>query len=94
MFQIKNPQQKLYDLAFKILHKYKSRIEMINTLYSIGVSKHECMILELLLLGKDLESIRKTLIFSAEHYKVLLEKLVDNLKNHDAKVKLYKKLKQ
>jgi len=93
MFQIKNHQQKLIELSFKILKKYNTRVEMINMLYSIGATKHECMILELLLLGKDLESIKKTLIFSDETYKVLLKKLYESLKNHDQKVKLFKKLK-
>jgi len=86
-------KQQITKFGFKVLKKYKSRVEMINSLYSIGTSKHECMILELALLGKDYDSIQTTLLFSESYYNELLDKLLNTLKHHDQKVKLFKKLK-
>lgn len=88
-----NQRNKITKVAFDVLKKYKSRVEMINMLHNIGVSKHECMILELALLGKDYESIQRTLLFTELSFNNLLDSLYVSLKEHDKRVKLFKKLK-
>jgi len=90
----KNLQKQIKELSFKVLNKYSSRVAMINQLYTTGTTKHECMILELLLLGRDYDSIRKTLLFSEDGFNKILEQLYLSLKNHDKNVKLFNKLRK
>jgi len=86
-------QQKLVKLAFKALDSYSSRVAMINDFYIFGIKKHVCMIIELLLLGRDLESIRKTLLFSEENYERLISDTITTLKTHKKLKKQFQKLK-
>ena len=86
-------QSNLSKLAFKVLNKYASRVEMVNTLHNMGLQRHGCMVLELLLLGKDFTSIKRTLLFSDTSFQPIVLGLEKALKDHDKNLKLYKKLK-
>jgi len=86
-------QSNLSKLSFKVLNKYSSRVEMINTLHSMGLQRHGCMVLELVLLGRDLQSIKRTLLFSDTIFQPIVSALEKALKDHDKNVKLFKKLK-
>jgi len=86
-------QSKIVKQSLRVLNKYQSKVEMINTLSSIGVTKHECMILELVLLGKDFESIRRILLFTHDNYSELLIKLHTSLKEHDKNKRHFDKLR-
>jgi len=86
-------QTKLSKLAFKVLNKYSSRVEMVNTLHNMGLHRHGCMVLELILLGRDFTSIKKTLLFHDTTFQPIVSSLEQALKYHDKNVKLFKKLK-
>ena len=87
------PQEKLNKKLFKILDGYASRTEMLNEMHHIGVSRHECMIVEMLLLGKDYDSTKRVLLFTDESFSILIDKLFKTLKDYNKKKKLYNKLK-
>jgi hypothetical protein len=86
-------QSNLHNLAFKVLNKYASRVEMVNTLHNMGLERYGCMVLELILLGKDFTSIKRTLLFSDTAFQPIVLSLIKALKDHDKNIKLFKKLK-
>lgn len=66
---------------------------MVNTLHKMGATRHECMVLELVLLGKTFASIQNILLFNDKMFAPIVETLITKLQNHDKNVKLFKKLK-
>ena len=85
-------QPKLNKLAHKVLKTYPSKVALINKLHEIGVDRHQCMILELVLLGKNYTSIKRTLLFTKENFLILVNSLFKSLKDHKKNVKLHDKL--
>jgi hypothetical protein len=85
-------RKKLSNVANKVLKQYRSKVELVNTLHKMGTGKHECMILELIYLGKPYESIRKILLFSEDSYAKLLAELYDSLRLHNKKKKHFIKI--
>ena len=88
----KIPLEKLSKLAYKVLEMYHNRSEMINMMHQLGTNRHQCMVLELVLLGKDYGSIAHILLFTEDSMLTLVDGLYKNLKDHKKKVKLHNKL--
>lgn len=73
-------EKKLNKLITKRKSKYRDNIEFINDIYSRGLNKHGCMILELLLLNKDYDSIMRTLLFTTKSFEILIDQIYVFLK--------------
>ena len=89
----KIPLEKISKKLFKVLNGYSSKTEMLNEMHQIGVSRHECMIVEMLLLGKSYESTKRVLLFTDASFSTLIDKLYDTLKSYNKKKALFNKLK-
>ena len=85
--------EKITKRLYKVLNLYSTRIEMLNDMHHMGVSRHECMIVEMLLLGRDFESTKRVLLFTDASFSTLIDKLYGTLKGFKKKKALYDKMK-
>jgi len=90
MIKIPN-QKKLIKLAEKLFTGYSSKQELLNEMHQIGVSRYECMVFELILLGKDLDRIQHVLLFTNSTYNNILLELEQTLTSYKSMVKTYRK---
>jgi len=84
---------KLNKRLYKVLNLYSSKTEMLNEMHHIGVSRHECMIVEMLLLGRDYDATKRVLLFTDASFSTLIDSLYETLKSYKKKKKLYDKIK-
>ena len=89
---MKSLAEKILSLSYKILKNYNSRVELINELNTFGLSRHELMVLELILLGKQEDSIAKILLFRSEQYDDISKKLYKSLKEFKSKNSVFRKI--
>ena len=75
-------QQKLLKRIAKTAKQYSTQVELVNGMYQSGASRHECMILELLLVNKSYNSIKEILLFTEDSFIKLCDDLYKSLKTH------------
>jgi len=86
-------QEKILKKLYKALDLHDTKTDMINGMHQMGVSRHECMIVEMLLLGKDYTSIKRILLFTDSSFTILLDKLYVTLKEYKKKKQRFDKIK-
>lgn len=76
-------QNKIDKLLYKVIKKqqYSKHVDFINDLYKRGLSKNECMIVELLLLHKPYDRIKKVLLFTDNVFNEHINNINTTLKN-------------
>lgn len=72
-------------LLLKRLEKYSTSIEFVNDMHKFGLTRHSCMILELLLLGRDYSRIKDVLLFMDDDFNSYIEEIYMFLKSFKKK---------
>ena len=67
------------DLLIKKSKGYESYVVFVNELHKSGLSKHACMVLDLIVIGRNPERIRNVLLFTQEHFDEVLTEIHETL---------------
>lgn len=82
-----------YDEMSKLLtnrlKRYSTSTEFVNDMYKYGLSRHSCMVLELLLLGRGYDRIMRVLLFTEDTFYECLNEIHTFLKNFKSKRSLF-----
>lgn len=81
-------QAKLARLINKRIKNYSSTVAFINDVYKMGLSRHACMSLELLILNKPYDRVKHVLLFTDKMFNGYINEIEDLLRNFRAKKKL------
>jgi len=74
-------EEKLRLLINKAFKDYKFRQEIMKDVYEAGLDKHCCQILDLLILGRPIERIKRVLLWGNETFNTQILTLYDFLEN-------------
>jgi hypothetical protein len=82
-------QSKLTKLIIKQASRYSSTVTYLDDIYKLGLSKHACMVMELLLLNKPYSRIQDVLLFTSDSFEKLIDEIYMMLKNFKARKKMF-----
>ena len=82
-------QIKLNKLILKVLKNYESKVAMINDLTNLGLSHHSAMILELLLLNKSYDDIKRVLLFTDNIFDKKIDEIYNKLKHYKSNKSMF-----
>ena len=81
---------KLMALVIKRSKKYNTSVEFLNDTFKMGLSKHACMTMELLMLNRPYDRIKHVLLFTDDGFEPIVGEIEDLLKNFKQKQKMLK----
>jgi len=74
-------EEKIRKLINKTFKHYKFRQEIMQDVYTAGLSKHGCEILDLLILGRPFARIKRVLLWADPTWESKIEELYSFLHN-------------
>ena len=83
-------REKLDKLLVKRLKKYGTSVEFVNDMHKFGLSRQACMILELLLLGRDYDRIMRVLLYTEDSFSKYIDEIYTFLNEFKKKQILFK----
>lgn len=77
------------DLLNKKSRGYESYVAFANDLHNFGLSKHASMVLDLIVIGRNLERIKDVLLFTDNKFDSIIMEIHDVLQRFKPKRKIF-----
>jgi len=74
-------EKKLYRLLNNTIKKYNTSVQFLDEVHTMGLSKHACMTIEMLLINRSYDRIKHVLLFTDGSFKGIINEINDLLRN-------------